>query len=285
MAAAILVPVVGPPLLGLLSHPAAPATFAGNFQVYSWSPLNAFTRDFFTADGHLSYTQPNGVYYAVAPANLAFFGPLLAPWIIVGLWAAIRDWPRQHLVLIVGWAAVVYAFHAGAPWQNFRFSLAYLPPLAILVATGLTWAWRRVNQRLGVVIGLWAALGLLSMAVGGVRLVQGFVDRKADDLALVHWVDTQTPPSARLFSFGPTLTFRHYASYPTIDLYDVTPADLAAELASPAPTFVLLDEGNVDQQWLGQAPYVNFQWLKNGPGLVPIGEQSGYSLFRVVSST
>ncbi len=282
VAAAILVPIVGPPLLGLLSHPAAPASFAGNFQVYSWSPLNAFARDFFTADGHLSYAQPNGVYYALAPANLAFFGPLLAPWIVVGLWAAFREWRRPTLVLIVGWAAMVYAFHAGAPWQNFRFSLAYLPPLAILVAAGLRWAWVHVNRRsLRALVGAWAALGLLSMAIGGVRLVQGFVDRKADDLALVHWVETQTPPSARLFSFGPTLTFRHYASYPTIDLYDVTPADLAAELTTPAPTFVLLDEANVEQQWLGQAPYANFQWLKDGPGLVRIGDQGSYALFRV----
>jgi hypothetical protein len=281
VAGAILVPVVGPPLLGLLNHPAAPATFAGNFQVYSWSPLNALMRDFFTADGHLSYTQPNGVYYAVAPANLAFFGPLLAPWILVGLWAALRQWPRQHLVLIVGWAAVVFAFHAGAPWQNFRFTLAYLPPLAILVAAGLTWAWRHVTHPLRLGLALWAALGLLSMAIGGVHLVQGFVDRKADDLALVHWVEAQTPPDAHLLSFGPTLTFRHYASYPTIDLYDITPADLAAELATPAPTFVLLDEANVEQQWLGQAPYANFQWLKDGPGLVAIGAHGAYSLFRV----
>jgi hypothetical protein len=284
VAAAILVPVVGSPLVGLLNQPAAPATFAGNFQVYSWSPLNAFMRDFFTADGHLSYAQPNGVYYAVAPANLAFFGPLLAPWILVGLWAAVREWRRPDLVLVVGWAALVYAFHAGAPWQNFRFTLAYLPPLAILVATGLTWAWRHVNRPLRIGMSVWVMLGLLSVAIGGVRLVQGFVDRKADDLALVRWVETQTPPSARLFSFGPTLTFRHYTSYPTTDLYDVTSADLAAELATPAPTFLLLDEANVEQQWLGQAPYANFQWLKNGPGLIRVGDQGSYALYRVVSS-
>jgi hypothetical protein len=281
VAAALLVPVVGPPLMGLFNHPADPAAFAGNFQVYSWSPLNAFGRDFFTADGHLSYALPNGVYYAIAPANLAFFGPLLAPWILLGLWAAVRDWPRPYLVLIVGWAGVVYAFHAGAPWQNFRFSLAYLPPLAILVASGLGWTWKHVDRRVGLLVALWAALGLVSVAIGGVRLVQGFVDRKADDLALVHWVESQTPPSTRLFSFGPTLTFRHYASYPTIDLYVVTAADLAAELASPVPTFVLLDETNVDQQWLGQAPYANFQWLESGPGLVRVGDQGSYTLFRV----
>lgn len=284
VALALLVPVLGPPLLGLVHHPSEPAAFAGNLQVYSWSPLNAFSRDFVTADGHLSYALPNGVYYAIAPGNFGFFGPLLAPWILVGLWAAVRQWPRQWLVLIVGWATVVFAFHAGAPWQNFRFTLAFLPPLAILAASGLTWTWRHVDRRGGILVRVWAVLGLVSMATGGIRLVQGFVDRKADDLALVHWVQAQTPPSARLFSFGPTLTFRHYASYPTTDLYDVTPADLALVLATPAPTYVVLDEANVEQQWLGQAPYTNFRWLADGPGLVLVGAQGSYALFRVASA-
>jgi hypothetical protein len=119
------------------------------------------------------------------------------------------------------------------------------------------------------------------MAIGGVRLVQGFVDRKADDLALVRWVQDQTQPGARLFSFGPTLTFRHYASYPTTDLYDVTPSDLASVLATPAPTYVLLDEASVGEQWLGQAPEKNFRWLEDGPGLVRLGSQGSYALFRV----
>ena len=43
------------------------------------------------------------------------------------------------------------------------------------------------------------------------------------------------------------------------------------------------DEANVDQQWLGQAPYANFHWLEEGPGLVRIGDQGSYALFRVGS--
>ena len=58
-----------------------------------------------------------------------------------------RAGARPTLLLIVGWAAIVYAFHAGAPWQNFRFTLAYLPPLAILVAAGLVWTWRHLDRR------------------------------------------------------------------------------------------------------------------------------------------
>jgi 4-amino-4-deoxy-L-arabinose transferase-like glycosyltransferase len=283
LAAALLVPVLGQPLLALLSHPSEPAAFAGNLQVYSWSPLNALRRDFFTADGHLTYSLPNGVYYAVAPANLAFFGPLLAPWIAVGFWAAGRQWSRATLLVILGWAGVVYAFHAGAAWQNFRFSLAYLPPLAIILAAGLTWTWRRMDRRIGMVVAACATLGLLAAASGAVRLVTGFVDRKEDDLALVRWVQTQTPPGAQLLSFGPTLAFRHYTGSPTFDLFDLTQRDLDAILAAPTPTYVLLDVDNVEEQWLGQAPALNWDRLRDRSGVSQVGSQGSFTLFRVGS--
>jgi 4-amino-4-deoxy-L-arabinose transferase-like glycosyltransferase len=281
VAAVLLLPVLGPPLLGLLSHPSEPAAFAGNLQVYSWSPINAFRRDFFTADGHLAYQVVNGIYYAIAPANLAFFGPFLALWIPVGLWSALREWRRTTLLLIVGWAGVVYAFHAGAAWQNFRFTLAYLPPLAILVAAGVHWAWRRFDRRVGVLLAVCCALGVLTTASAGVRLVTGFIDRKDADLALVRWVEAQTPPTARLLSFGPSLTFRHYSALPTSDLFDLTPADVSSMLATPAPTYVLIDESNIQEQWLGQAPSNNVLRLRAQPGLVQLGIQGSYTLFRV----
>jgi hypothetical protein len=284
IAAALLLPVLGPPLLGLLSHPDAPASFAGNLQVYSWSPLNAFQRDFLTADGHLSYPWPNGVYYAVAPLNPAFFGLLLAPWALVGGWVAFKSWPPSRLGLIVGWIGIVYAFHAGAPWQNFRFTLAYLPPLAILCALGLVWTWRMANSRIAVIALVCAVLGLLSTAYGGVRLVQGFIDRKQEDLALVHWVDAQVEPGARLFTFGPTLTFRHYTQMLTFDLFDVTASDISSVLAIAAPTYLVVDEHNLQDQWLDKAPDQNFQKLRDGPGLTPLGSQGVYTLFRVGST-
>jgi Dolichyl-phosphate-mannose-protein mannosyltransferase len=283
LAAVLLVPVLGPPLLGLVSHPSEPASFAGNLQVYSWSPMNALRRDFFTADGHLSYALPNGVYYAIAPGNLAFFGPLLAPWIVVGVWAIVQKRSAAAFLLIVGWAAVVYVFHAGAPWQNFRFTLAYLPPLAVLAASGLTWTWRSLDRRLASVAAVCAAAGLLVSGVAAVRLVEGFIDRKDEDVALVRWVQSQTPANARLLSFGPTLTLRHYTNLPTFDLFDVSPSDVTSIVAAPAPTYVLLDERSVEDQWLDQAPSANFHLLRDGPGLMPIGGVGSYTLYRVMS--
>jgi 4-amino-4-deoxy-L-arabinose transferase-like glycosyltransferase len=280
VAALVLIPTVGPPLVGLLSHPDEPAAFAGNFQVYSWSPLNALRHDFFTADGHLEYALPNGVYYAIAPANLAFFGPLLAVWIVVGLFAA-RHWPRATVLLVVGWAASVFLFHAGAPWQNFRFTLAYLPPLAILAAAGLLLAWRRASRPLRLLVAACAAVGLLLCAGSAVRLVERFIDTKNQELSLVHWVQAQTPPDAQLMTFGPTLAFRHYSSMPTFDLFDLRPADIYDILSNPAPHYLLVDEASVEDQWLDQPPSTNFHLLRDGPGLEWLGSDGSYTLYRV----
>jgi len=281
VAALILAPVVAAALAALLSRPAEPAAFAGNFQVSSWSPLSALRRDFFTADGQLAYSQPNGLYDAIAPANLAYFGPLLAVWIPLGLWAASRRWPARNVLLIVGWAMIVYAFHAGAPWQNFRFALAYLPPLAILAAAGLLFAWRLPLGRLQAALAVCAAVGVLTSAVAAVRLVEGFIDRKDHELALVRWVQTQMPSNAQLFSFGPTLAFRHYSSLPTFDLYDVRPSEITEILGRQGPDYLLIDAASIEGQWLGQAPSTNFHFLRDGPGLTELGAVQGYTLFRV----
>ncbi len=330
----ILVPAVAQPLVGLLRNPGQPATFAGNFQVYSWSPLNALRHDFFTVDGHLAYTQPNGVYYAIAPANLAYFGPLLAVWILPGVWAA-RRWSVRNIVMIVGWAAVVFAFHAGAPWQNFRFALAYLPPAAILVAAGLLLAWRwfdapsadarptapaqfqasdarvpadagppsarqrapdprvpnpvmhpiqphrRARMVLRMAVAACISLGLLTTTLAAARLVERFIDTKDQELALVHWVQAQTPADAELLTFGPTLAFRHYSGLPTYDLFDVTAPEVRDIVADSADHYLLVDLGNIESQWLDQSPSTNYDLLRDEVGLRELGTQGSYTLYQI----
>ncbi len=276
----IVLPVVGPSLVGLLTHPDTPAAFAGNFQVYSWSPLNALRHDFFTADGHLQYALPNGLYYAIAPANPAFMGPILAAWMLVGLITA-KAWPRSNAILLVGWAAIVYAFHAGAPWQNFRFALAYLPPLAILSAAGALFAWRHLRATPRSLVAVVTAIGLLTTSAAAVRLVQGFIDRKDEELGLVTWVDSQAPPAAELLTFGPTLAFRHYSNLPTFDLYESSPTEVTEIISRPVTPLLLIDEASIESQWLGQWPSENFHRLRDGPGLTLLGMNGPYSLYRV----
>jgi hypothetical protein len=123
--------------------------------------------------------------------------------------------------------------------------------------------------------------GMLLMVHGGRALTRGFVLRKNADLATVAWVETQTPPSARLLTFNMTLTFQHESSLETIELYGVTPDDLADLLADGRPAYVLVDVSSIETQWQGQSPSVNYHWLRDQRGLLELGKNRSYTLFQV----
>jgi 4-amino-4-deoxy-L-arabinose transferase-like glycosyltransferase len=285
VAGAIFAPVIA----GALDDSRGPAAFAGNFEVYGWSPLRIFQRQFATVDGTLSYPMPTGLYYAVAPARWAFFTPLLAPLILPGLWAVIRRRAAAPVLLLLGWVAAVYVFHAGAAYQNFRFTLAYLPPLAILAGIGAQEIARWLlgvqgpgsrAGRLAILVGAFA-LGLAVMAAAGTRTTRSLIARKNASLTVVRWTDSRLPPDARLITFTLTSTFRHYSRLETFELYEQTPARMKGLVASGLPVFLLVDLSSVLGQWRERSPGKNVRWLEHGPGLTAIGATRGFTLFRV----
>ena len=278
LAAGLILGPVLVPVLDQVAGAAETAPFVGNWQVYSWHPLNALGREFETVDGHLAYSLPNGLYYALAPAHWYFFTPILAPLLLPGLWAAARHGSAALLLLIVGWAAVVYGFHAGAPWQNFRFTLAYLPPLAVLVAIGAAHVRQVAGRRLDRSLGLYLASGLVMMAIGGALLTHGFIERKQADLAIVRWVEAQAPPGGWLLTFGLTPTVRHYSRLEAVDLFELSEPALAALLADGRPALLLVDVGNIEWQWRGRPPFESYRWLRDGPGLTSLGSRGSYTL-------
>lgn len=286
--AGILSPVLIPAFGGLVAGGSGAAPFATDLQVYSWSPLNVARRTFLTADGVLDYTLPNGLYYALAPARPYYFTPLLAWLILPGLWSVARRM-TPSAVLIVGWTAVIFAFHAGAPWQNFRFTLAYLPPLAILVGLGasaLEHQSRRFRSAAArAALRLVLIVGLVWMAASGWALTRGFVARKDADLATVAWLRARLPANAVVLTFGFTLTLQHYSDVETVDMSETDPVAVAAMLAQNRPAFVFADVANLETQWRGQAPGVVYRTLRDGPGVDQIGESQGYTLFHVRSPT
>jgi 4-amino-4-deoxy-L-arabinose transferase-like glycosyltransferase len=279
--ALIVGPVVVPAVVGLATGGLGSAPFAVDLQVYSWDPLNSLRSDFDTVDGHLEYATANGAYYAILPWQWFFLTPLLAPAAVLGAWIVARRRDASGLLLLLGWVGSVYAFHAGAPWQNVRFGLAYLPPLAVLVAIGAVRLESILRPMLGRVSRGPMMLGIALMVIGAVVLTRGFVERKQDDLALVRWVQAQAPSDARLLTFDATLTFRHYARIETVDISDLTPRDLPPLLADGTATFVLLDVPNIERQWTGYAPADDYHWLRDGPGLVQLAAHGRYTLFAV----
>lgn len=283
----VMTPVLAPAIRSFTTT-GGELPFAVDLQVYSWNPLNAFRREFVTADGLLSYSWPNGLWYGLAPAHRFYFTPLLAPLLILGLWAVIRRHAAAPLFLLVGWAAAIFIFHAGAPWQNFRFNLAHLPPLAILAAIGvelialrLAGIKRVMVRRLALAaLALYLLAGMALMARGGRALTRSFVDRKDHDLALVRQVEEQTPPDAQVLAFGLTLTLQHYAGRTTYELYYQDETSLAALLAADRPVYLLLDVTNAEDQWMGLPPEENYRWLQEHANLVKVADLPPLTLFE-----
>jgi hypothetical protein len=236
--------------------------------------------DFTTVDGHLQYTLPNGLYYALAPAEWWYFGPLIAGLIPFGVWAALGTRNAAMRMLVV-WAALVLLFHAGAPWQNPRFALAYLPPVAIMAALGFATLSSARGARFRAGAAAYLMLGLVVSTGGSLVLTSRFIDRKQDDLATVQWVAAQAPPHVQLLTFGLTATFERYSDLETRDLSELSPAMLEPLVTDGRPTLVLLDLNGVERQWQGFPPWENYRWLREGPGLAPLGVHGPYSLLAV----
>lgn len=279
VAALVLVPVLVPAISGLIAG--GNASFAGDLQVYTWSPLNALQRAFTTGDGQLSYQLVNGLYYALAPASWWYFGPVLAALIVPGVWAMLRRRTGFVTGLLATWAVIVYAFHAGAPWQNPRFALAYLPPLAILAAIGFAQLRSATDVRIRWAATLCLVSGLALAAAGSAVLTDHFIARKQNDVATVRWTEHLAPPHAQLLTFGLTATFQQYGNLQTFDLSEVRSSTIGELLADGRPTLVLIDVTSIERQWSGRPPWETYRELRDGPGLIPVGARGSYTLFTV----
>ena len=312
-AALTVILIMSPILYALLTGQKDPATghpaFTGDLGVYSWNPLNAFRNQFHTADGLLSYQLPTGLFYALTPAFPYYFTPLLAWLIFPGVWVLMKERAAASLFLILGWAGIVLGFHIGAPYQNFRFALAYLPPLAIAAAVGLVNLSKQLpvisNQssiqnspftihhlpfqslvsslqaNVSRIISIIFATGLLLMILSGLRLINTYISNKDRDLATVQWVENQTEPDSNLICFGLTATFQQYSHLHTYEIYHLDSPQMSLILAENRATYVLIDVYNINQQWSQLAPGLNWQWLQTNAIVTRLSQTGSFTLFYV----
>lgn len=251
----------------------------GDLQVVGWDPANALRNKVINVDGAFEYPLPIGLYYARPLLDPDFLFPLLAPVWLIGLWSLGRA-PVSARALLMGWPLVIYAFLAGIAWQNPRFSLALFPPLAMWVGIGFDEVWcNRSTWRhglLGLVVVAW-----IGMLMWSVREMSVFVERKNLDLARARHVAAQLPRGARVITFGLTLTLQRYTGLDAVEIYAETPDTLKDQVCRDSVAYVYLDVGNVEQQWAGLVPAVNYQWLRDTPGLRRVDQFEGYTLFKV----
>lgn len=257
--------------------------FAGDLHVYRWSPLNAFRRQFVTVDGTLQYPVPNGLYYLMVPGHWFYLTPFLAPLVVVGFLQLVRRRLGLALSLLAVWPLTMYAFHAGTAWQNYRFPLAFLPPLAILASLGFELMLDVASRERKKLVAA-AFIGVFAVKTGAaIFLCSWFIGRKDADVATVRWVERQIPSDSRLLTFNLTLMFQYYGHVETLELFDQTPGSVAGLLASERSAFLFVDVRSLDAQWKERSPGRVYEALRLNPGLVPVGTHRDFTLFRIAS--
>jgi len=284
----VLAPVGLPMAEALRDGSAVP--FAADFGAYHWEALNALRTTFDTSDGRLVHPLPSGTFYlgqAVAPY---WFGPLglLAIW--GGTWV-VRRAGLVAATVLVGWPFLVVVFLAGSPYQNTRFFLSALPPVAVLIALGL-WrvavAVRRRNppdrRRVAAVIG-----GVLVVAwVAGAIVVAGrftdaFIVRQVADLTAIRNLETRVPAGARLISMGPTGVFVRDGLPDVVELFDLDPAAATTLVADPPPSYLVIDADAIAGQWAGLEPARTVEAIRASRGLTRIDGAGAWTLYRIGS--
>jgi 4-amino-4-deoxy-L-arabinose transferase-like glycosyltransferase len=247
--------------------------------VVAWNIANAWQRDFTTVDGTQHYALPVAAFYLAQMAWPSFLAPPLALLCLAGaLWLVRRRrWPA--LTLLVGWPLALWLFLSGIPYQNNRFVLPALPALAGLAGLGFGWLYAAVGRRRLLLAGLAVALAI-GLALG-VRDYRKLVAYENDQLALVDWVRARLPADSTLITFGATLTLQHYTDADVRELYYLEPPDLDAIVRRGQPTYLLLDVGSTEQQWVGLRPQRDYHYLQTRPGLEVVGQRAPYTLFRV----
>ena len=132
---------------------------------------------------------------------------------------------------------------------------------------------------------IWPAFERIDTSSGAlgsaVNWTQDFIERHEDNLETVRWAEAQIPDDAQAIVFGLTLTMQHYTPIDTYEIYNLTPEELTDLLGEERPTYVLLDVYNIETQWRGKSPQINFSILKDDYGLQQVARRGAFTLFEV----
>lgn len=242
-----------------------------------WHPLNFFAREFQNVDGHFVYPLPNGLFAALPAGHPAYLFPVLG---LAALWGGIQLWRTRRtgvLILLAGWAAPVYLFLGGIPYQNFRFGLTLYLPLVALAGIGVG-DWAAVRPKTTTVL---LGLSLAAMLAWTWLMLDHFITPQQRDVAVARQVAEQLPAEATLLTFGLTLTVQNRTPVAARELFYQTPDALTEMLRDDVPLYLLVDVENIDRQWAGLAPQNNYRWLRSNAEVTPVSRIPPYTLFRV----
>lgn len=243
--------------------------------VVNWNPLHAFQSSFDNPDGHFDYRWPPALFYAEPLFHPYYLFPLLAPFVFLGVWRLYRS---PMLILIGGWILTLYLYLVGIPYENFRFGLAFFPPIIILMALGLALGAPSFHR----LKWLFILFNLLASIPFVYRGLTSLFDLKADELASASYLQKWLPPSSTVVTFSLTLTLEHYTDFKSVELFDQSPCTLHDLICSSnGPIYLFIQTRNLETQWTGRGPQVNYHWLRDQVGLQDLGNRNGWMLYAI----
>jgi hypothetical protein len=254
--------------------------------VEGWSPANIVSQVFNNVDGHFEYANINALYYAKPFYDAYYLSPVFTPFLLLGLWHLLRQKQVAALVMLVTWVLLPYLFLAGIPYQNIRFPLIVFPAVAILAGCGFEYA----AQLIGRFIRPRYAYALLSVLIlfgagysldVGTHTINDFIARQQEDKQVAAWAGERVPDGATIYTFGLTLTLQHYTSLNVHELFYETPATLQQKWTPGQPDYLLLNIWNIENQWVGLDPQLDYHWLRDTRGLIRLGKNGYYTLYRI----
>lgn len=266
-----------------------PAPTLNHEWVEGWSPANVVSTSFTNPDGHFDYEKPNAVYYAQPVYDSYYLSPLFTSFILIGLWALYKT-SRWQLILISGWVLLPYLFLAGIPYQNIRFPLIVAPAVALLVGVGIdttiTFLRRnRINplpaRIMLVLLMLLLIVGLGHMGLRATEVISTFIANQQQDKLAAKWAGAYIPAESTVYTFGLTLTLKHYTALNVYELYYETPDTLAQKWQRGRADYLLINVWNIENQWAGRDPQTDYHWLRDQRGLIRLGKYDNYTLYKI----
>jgi hypothetical protein len=124
-------------------------------------------------------------------------------------------------------------------------------------------------------------LGLWQMWESSNSLVTMFINNQQRDKLAAAWVGETLPPDATVYTFGLTLTLQHYTTLKVYELYYETPQTLSQKWQRGRDEYLVLNVYNIENQWVGRNPQLDYHWLRDQRGLDQLGKFGYYTLFKI----
>ena len=267
-----------PQLYYLFSYGVSYLQYEGEHGTWAaeWSFLNFFRKDFMTFDGTMHYKLWNGLYYlspVFHPMYLLIFGiPFLT-----GLYLLIKRKQKSILVLLFGWIAVYYFYLSGNPFQSLRYTMSFLPAMAIVSAYGLA----EIKIK-GLYKNIFLYAGLILFVVYGVHHINGFANQKNTELEIVNKVSTVIPDGSTVFAFDITLAINHNTKLRADEFFNNTEEELKNKInTSKNDIYLILPVENIKSQWKGLPLEKKYEFIKSNYPLQTVTAIDKFTIFRI----